>query len=379
MNPQCLPERRIVTLDGLRGLMTIMVILSHYFGEVQHGFHAAMCGWVAVDMFFVLSGFLIGKLILERQHHGNFFLIFYIRRFCRIIPVYSIAVLVVAAILYYFPHPWMDADTNFPLWSYLSFTQVFFMIDTQTIGAHWLAPTWTMAVEEHFYLIAPALIAFIPRKWLVHVLASIAVFAICLRLAIYTTHVGTMAALVLLPARADILVCGLLAAVATRSAKFPWARITPLLRVTPLLAVLGVIASQLVRGDATFGVLAPSFVAIGCAAYLLCIVVGTPEAEKYNSKTLRFFGNNGLCIYLTHLPVLGLMHGLILGSVPDIATPAQWLVTIASVPTCVLLSHAMTKLIEEPLSAYGRTWRWSAHACNGLRSALVISKSPATS
>src|SRR5258708_10084106 len=88
------------------------------------------------------------------------------------------------------------------------------MIDTQSIGAHWLAPTWTMAVEEHFYLIAPALIVFMPRKWLVPVLASVAVFAILIRLAICTTHVGMMAALVLLPARALTLACGLLAALA---------------------------------------------------------------------------------------------------------------------------------------------------------------------
>jgi len=367
-----IPERRIVTLDGLRGLMTIIVVFSHYFGEVPHGFRAAMLGWMAVDMFFVLSGFLIGKLILERQHHENFFIVFYIRRFCRIIPVYSIAVLAVASVLQCFPRPWMDADINFPVWSYLSFTQIFFMIDTHSIGAHWLAPTWTMSVEEHFYLIAPALIAFTPRKWLVPVLASVAIFAIAVRLVIYTTHVGTMAALVLLPARADILVCGLLAAVAMRSAAFPRARLTPILRVTPVLAGSGVIAAQVVGGEAVFGVLAPSLVAIACTAYLLCVVLGTAEAEKYNSKWLQFFGNNGLCIYLIHLPVLGLMHGLILGGMPDIETPAQWLVTIAAIPTCVLIARAMTKWIEEPLSAYGRSWPWSPRPRKGLRQAPLI-------
>ena len=59
-------ERRVVALDGLRGMMTILVVISHYFAEVPHGISVLMFGWVAVDMFFVLSGYLVGKLILEK-------------------------------------------------------------------------------------------------------------------------------------------------------------------------------------------------------------------------------------------------------------------------------------------------------------------------
>ena len=62
-------EQRVVVLDGLRGMMTILVVISHYFGEVPHGISALMFGWIAVDMFFVLSGYLVGKLILEKSHH----------------------------------------------------------------------------------------------------------------------------------------------------------------------------------------------------------------------------------------------------------------------------------------------------------------------
>jgi peptidoglycan/LPS O-acetylase OafA/YrhL len=352
------PGRRIVTLDGLRGLLTILVMLSHYFGEVPHGFRIAMCGWVAVDMFFILSGFLIGKLILERHHHANFFLVFYVRRFLRIIPVYFIVVLIVGAIIHYFPRPWMEAESNFPLWSYLSFTQIFYMITTQSIGAHWLAPTWTMTVEEHFYLVAPALIAFTPRKWLVPVLVSCAVFSFFLRLFLFTTDAGTMAGFVLLPARADTLICGMLAAVAVRSA-LPWVRIIPLLRMIPFLAIIGLAATLMNEGMTVYYIANSSLVAIGGSAYILCVVLGALNGVDYSSKMLQFFGNNGLCIYLIHLPVLGLMHGVILGGIPDIATPAQWLITIAALPVTVLLSRALTKLVEEPLSAYGRTWRWS--------------------
>jgi peptidoglycan/LPS O-acetylase OafA/YrhL len=113
-------------------------------------------------------------------------------------------------------------------------------------------------------------------------------------------------------------------------------------------------------GDESFGAFSPLLVSIGCAAYLLCIVFGAQEARRFKSKILQFFGNNGYCLYLTHLPILGLAHRLILGAEPDLATPAQWLVTLAALPVCVLVGWGMTKPIEEPLTGYGRNWRWSA-------------------
>ena len=125
-------QRRVVALDGLRGLMTIMVIVSHYFGEVPNGLKATMLGWLAVDMFFVLSGYLIGKLILERKEHVNFFAVFYVRRFCRTIPPYLITIFVLFCLLALIKQPWADADIQFPLWSYLSFSQNFFMISTKS-------------------------------------------------------------------------------------------------------------------------------------------------------------------------------------------------------------------------------------------------------
>jgi peptidoglycan/LPS O-acetylase OafA/YrhL len=82
-------DRRIVALDGVRGLMTILVVLSHYFGEVPHGLSVFLLGRMAVETFFVLSGFLVGGLILGKMHHDNFFQVFYVRRVCRTLPSIS--------------------------------------------------------------------------------------------------------------------------------------------------------------------------------------------------------------------------------------------------------------------------------------------------
>jgi peptidoglycan/LPS O-acetylase OafA/YrhL len=352
-------ERRVVALDGLRGLMTILVIVSHYFGEVPNGLRATILGWLAVDMYFALSGYLIGKLILERQQHANFFAVFYLRRICRTIPAYLVTVFVVFGLLTLIEQPWIDADVRFPLWSYLSFNQNFFMVATDGIGAHWLAPTWTLAVEEHFYLLVPALIVFVSSRSLITVLLAIVLGAVLLRVAIYRLDcLPDMAALVLLPSRADILVCGILAAVAFKTGGIPWDRIELSLRVTPILMLVCMFGLKLLD-NGSFETIGPLLAAIGCATFILTIVHGAPEAKRFHSQVLRFFGNNAYCLYRTHLPVLGLMHGLVLGSKPDMATPGQWLVTVAALPVCTLVGWSMTRLIEEPITAYGRSWRWS--------------------
>lgn len=352
-------ERRIVALDGLRGLMTLLVILSHYFGELPNGIKAAMSGWVAVNMFFVLSGLLIGKLILDKQHHGNFFTVFYARRILRLLPAYVLTVVLLDAAIRSIPHDWVDADTVFPLASYLTFTQGFWFVSTGTIGAHWLAPTWTLAVEEHFYMLVPAAIVFTPRRFLVPLLVGAGLAALLLRVAVYGFgFANPMVALVLIVGRADILVCGVLAAILLRREDVPWARLMPWLRGAPIVLLLASAGLKVVS-DAAFDILSPLLVALGCAAFLLAIVQGAPEAARFHSRVLRFFGDNGYCLYLTHLPVLGLAHGLILGTRPDLATLPQLGVTLLALPVCILVGWGMTALIEEPLTTYARRrFRW---------------------
>ncbi len=351
--------RRILALDGVRGTMTLLVLLSHFFAEVPHGIDALMLGWIAVDMFFVQSGFLIGKLVLDKKEHTNFFRVFYLRRFFRLIPIYIGVVLVTTALIRLIDRPWVDADHAFPLWSYLTFTQTAYMVSSGSIGAHWLAPTWTLAVEEHFYLVVPALLVFTPERWLVRVLVGGVLAAVSLRVAIFAFGVpNEMAAFVLLPGRADLLLCGILAAVAIRSPDVPWARIERALRVVPLGALLAVLGLKL-WDDRLFHIWNPLILGIGCAAFLLSIVRNAPEAERFKGRTLRFFGDTGYVVYLAHLPILGLMHGLLLGAKPDIATSAQWLVTIAALPVVILVGWAVTRFVEEPLTRFGRGFRWS--------------------
>lgn len=355
-------DERVVALDGLRGFMTILVVLSHYFGEVPHGIGAAMVGWIAVDMFFVLSGYLVGKLILEKGGHDNFLQVFFIRRACRTLPIYMLCVTAVFVLLATIDRPWAQDDVTFPLWSYLTFSQNIFMVSTNEVGAHWLGPTWTMGLEEHFYLLLPMLFLLVPRRRLAVTLCAIALAAVALRtLILGYAPSWWMATLVLLPTRADVLLCGVLAALAITAPWLDWTRLDgPLRLATPLLLICAG-AAKLLSPDGLdlFKIVGPTLVSLACAAFLLSLVRGAPEAERFRSPVLRFFGETSYAVYLTHVPILGLMHGVLLGAKPDVATAAQWGVTLLALPVTVAAGWALTRLVEAPISAYGRTWKWS--------------------
>jgi peptidoglycan/LPS O-acetylase OafA/YrhL len=93
--------------------------------------------------------------------------------------------------------------------------------------------------------------------------------------------------------------------------------------------------------------------------YILAIVRGSPEGKRLEHPFYCFFGTNSYSIYLTHLTVLGLMHGLLLNSTPDISTATQLAVTFAALPVSAFIGWLFTQIVEHPITNYGRTWKWS--------------------
>src|SRR6266446_4286628 len=95
------PERksslRVPELDGLRGIAILLVIVWHYAVELfarepgstaAYGLAVLRLSWSGVDLFFVLSGFLIGGILIDNRGARNYFRVFYFRRVCRIVPLY---------------------------------------------------------------------------------------------------------------------------------------------------------------------------------------------------------------------------------------------------------------------------------------------------
>src|SRR5580704_1908824 len=93
MNPGLAREgERVVELDGIRGCACLLVVIGHYFGEVEHGLRFLCLDWIGVDLFFCLSGFLIGGILFDNRASPSYFGTFYIRRSLRIFPIYYLSV-----------------------------------------------------------------------------------------------------------------------------------------------------------------------------------------------------------------------------------------------------------------------------------------------
>lgn len=143
------------TLDGLRGVAILLVVLYHNFAFIP----VFNYGWLGVDLFFVLSGFLITDILLHTRDTRNYFKNFYIRRILRIFPLYYLSLLLFLIILpsfsnfpldvsYYQKHQWW-------FWTYLQNWTLIFDYDGHAVA---LNHFWSLAVEEQFYLVWPFII-----------------------------------------------------------------------------------------------------------------------------------------------------------------------------------------------------------------------------
>ena len=215
-------------LNGLRAIAIILVFLNHTIHWVPGGYfpvtflHAYLGqGWVGVDLFFVLSGFLITGILLDTKDAKNYFRAFYARRILRIFPLYY--VVLTAVILIGIKLHNDDVSAVLPLpedrWLYYCYL-------TNWLGlwkAHWgpdyanyLAHFWSLAVEEQFYLVWPLLVWLLPRQAIIWTASSLAVFAAIFRLG-WLLHSGPQIAIALATiTRMDSLFVGAICAVLFR-------------------------------------------------------------------------------------------------------------------------------------------------------------------
>jgi peptidoglycan/LPS O-acetylase OafA/YrhL len=204
-------------LDGLRASAILLVLVWHYFacqinenlfnGAAKYLKLATSWTWSGVDLFFVLSGFLIGRILIHYKGSPNYFKTFYVRRIFRIFPPYYLVLIVFVIIALSglsVKMPWLSNDA-YPFYSYFLYLQNFWMHTNH--GAMWLGVTWSLAIEEQFYCILPLLIFFVNLKSLPKFLIGGIVLAPICRL-----FIPDLGAYVLLPARMDSLLIGVLIA-----------------------------------------------------------------------------------------------------------------------------------------------------------------------
>lgn len=315
-------------LDGLRGVAILSVIVFHFTRQPDATWLDALytgvakSGWLGVDLFFVLSGFLITRILLATKAKPHYFRNFYARRALRIFPVYYLYLLGVTVLL-----PLLlpgDADVaryadNAPWhWAYLS--NVLRVVEGEG-GAN--THLWSLAVEEQFYLLWPLLVLTLSRWGLFKACMAMIAGAFLFRVAgaVALDSAGTVAWVGLLPSRVDALASGaVLALVVSDPDVLDWlapaARYVFALGVLALLA-LGVPAGQLDQRMAITATLGLSVLAATCAAFLVLVLTAPPGsllARASHSRFLTAIGRVSYCMYVVHI-ITGDIVARLLGDV----------------------------------------------------------------
>jgi peptidoglycan/LPS O-acetylase OafA/YrhL len=144
-------EHHILALDGLRGVAVISVFVFHSLGPlITPAGPIAYMGWLGVDLFFVLSGFLITSILLRVRGADDYYRVFYARRALRILPLYYLALAL--SLLTTRDHYTFRAQ----IWFWLNLSNLATAFNPMLIP--WVSHYWSLAVEEQFYLIWPAVV-----------------------------------------------------------------------------------------------------------------------------------------------------------------------------------------------------------------------------
>jgi peptidoglycan/LPS O-acetylase OafA/YrhL len=348
--------RRVPELDALRAI-AVMVVIGLHAGILAPSLRIPllmMWGATAVDLFFVISGFLITKIVLDEGESKHFFWNFYIRRSLRIWPIYYLAILafIVANLVLTQPFP-MDG-----LPYYLTYTQ--------NVQRYWFgetpsfckafAHTWSLAVEEQFYLVWPALVWLVGSRRLVPLTLAV------MTLAIVARGWWQLDAQLLVTRCDGLALGGLLAALCANGNAMP--RCSKRLPIA--IGVIGVgsltyltlvtlsnyhrfVAST--RTDARLSPLDSSFSLVGFnllffSAVGLCVSLTGHGALKFlRNRALGYLGRISYGLYLYHNLILGLAQRAT-GSLE--LSPASVLVALAI--TLVVASLSWT-FVERPLLA----------------------------
>lgn len=335
-------------LDGLRFLCIAMVIWHHSTPFTAAGLKLDNRGFLGVDFFFVISGYLITTLLLrEASKHGSFSLRdFYIRRAIRIIPIYFF---VVSGVAFYYIVLKGERQYLELLPYYYLFLSNFLTADIPT-----LSPTWSLSVEEQYYLIWPLLLMLLPQRWVVPALI-ILIFGNVLVMTGWVPvpkpiETGPLLIMMPNPTYAPILMGSLAAILLHRREAFE--KIWPVLshRIAPLIGVVLLIAAMEFLPVDLRGI--PNFIVHGLMTLVLVSLV-IRERNLFSpfltNPVIARIGVISYGIYLYHLLALD----VVVRAMTATGLTNPWL----EFGGCFLLSCIIAEVSFRTLEAYFRRFR----------------------
>lgn len=363
--------RRIPQLDGVRGIAILQVLIWHYQPRVEPGSTLAYfmrlfyLTWSGVDLFFVLSGFLIGGILIDNRESKHYFASFYIRRSCRILPIYLLILLIGYLSATFGDHPLGDErSVKIISWLwYLSFTQNIWMSlrEWGEAWSLWFGQTWSLAVEEQFYLLLPLTIWLVSKRMLPLCLIALISAAPFLRYLCFLLFPEGQAAIithVLLPCRMDALAIGVLIAIGVRDQSILSWLSRNLRFLYLLLIMLGALAGTFVLRSWGLGSLFMQTTGLSVLAFLygclllIALIESRGPIKWLTSLTLcRQLGIWAYCIYLVH------------DRFPRVffqAYGVSWQVFAMSVAAMLVVAHLSWRYFERPMIGLGHRWKYAA-------------------
>ena len=357
--------KHIKELDGLRGVACIFVLLHHYVISTLtitlSGINKLIFDFISiillsgVDLFFVLSGFLVGGIIIDNYRSPNFLKVFYLRRILRIFPVYYALIIsfyfgFIMLKDFHFFDDWLFKHP-YPIWAYLVFVQSYFFGFFGNSGPLWVGVSWSVSVEEQFYLLTPFLMCFFgKRKALNFILLGI-VIAPFIRF--YLNYkAGFYATYMFFPARMDSLFWGVLLAYLLRDELWR-AKLKELSFF--IYAIIFLILISFLLGIGASPVYKLTSLSILYTSLIWVILEGTSKKIKafIALKIFVYTGSISYAVYMFHQMVNGLLFGSILQIEPTISDVKSLFVTGLSLLVTFVLSHFSLKYFENPIRKIG--------------------------
>jgi peptidoglycan/LPS O-acetylase OafA/YrhL len=369
-----LSEKRVPELDGLRGVAILLVVIFHYRygvpgfapGTIGAYFVAPFVrmGWSGVDLFFVLSGFLICGLLLRLSDitlRG-----FYLRRAARTMPLYVVMLALFVLGVGFQRSGWLDLPNLFgsvhSLWPYFLLVQNN-AYAINAVDLNFITPSWSLAIEEQFYLLFPLLFIVQPRRRVVlGILSAMVAISVLLR---STPIFGTEDGVASLTAwQYFFTLCHLdgLAVGAIISITLADARWRALLQSNALLliAIFVLLGSGVLAEAKWTGLLGP-FLTLWLSLFygiaLILAALAHPVVGFLRFRVLRFFGDISYGLYLFHVPTLALLTAFFVLPQADPLSQRPVLCTLIAITVSVTLAVVSRRFLELPVIYAAKRWR----------------------
>lgn len=318
----------VPALDGVRGVAILLVMLHHLnvtpddVSDDPWFKFLTSVGWIGVDLFFTLSGFLITGILLDAkgERAGPYFGNFYARRTLRIFPLYYALLVVALVILPRLPFDKARAlgETSVsPWWYWLYASNIRFATLTEFPNPV-LGMTWSLAVEEHFYLVWPLLVFLQRPRALARTCVALIVTAFALRCGLLLAGRNPIAVYVLTFCRMDSLAIGALLAVVLRDpgwraafAAWPRRLLLPLLLASLTVIFWGTPGWGRNRVQ-TVGYTLFALTGAMLIARALQWSAGQPVKRVLTSRLVVAFGKYSYALYMIHMPLRAAFRDMVM-------------------------------------------------------------------